>query len=1082
MSIVNRALGTKLLIPQLGSNHVYRERLTDILHNNIQKRLQVISAPAGYGKTTLLSDFVHNIDIPVCWYSIDVEDEDPRLLLEGILASIRSHFPAFGKLTTSWLAATNDIEKDAPYLLTILANEINNSISDYLVFVLEDYHVLEHSESAKFLLNLLIDKLPESCHFIISSRTQIELPIISSLLVKNQATILSMSHLSFTTAEAKCLSTTCFGRNLTNKDANKLIDETGGWVISLVLHLNDIEANELFERSKITQDQVFQYMTTQVFDNQSLDIQHFLLASSTIDDMESELIEQLIPGVNYHKMMNYLMQQNLFLQCVNKEIECYRYHQLFRNFLQDKLRQDDSTEFRLLHYKAALLYERELNWILAITHYQKSQKYREIVRIIKDIGPNLHKAGKWAIIQRWFNTLPENLKSSNPELILLDAKCLIHLGNTDKAQELLAGLLNKPLCEEDWLLKSEALSWLGAVYRLGGYFREAKKYVSTAIRLLEENHGPAELLGAYHRRLGDIYKDQGQFFSALKHLRIAQKCYTSVFDISALAIVHNSLGVTYKRLGQLTRAKMHFEKARVGWEKIDNPGELANTLNNIGIIHQRFGHYNLALDVFRSGLEKARKAGYLRIEAAIKISMADALRDLNRLDEALVNYDEGIKLARQSLEATYISYATAGIGETYRLLGQYDKAKTLLEEARYQTVDQKQPYETALFDVQLGIIDYQIGQKNRAKNNLISAAKRLETMGDKDALAKAYFHLAQVSFLSRGYKESMEWLEKTSKLADELGYENFLVVEGKKALPLIHYGAKSKIGNGRFARVLEKIRNLNQMEQSKDITGFPISLNSKTEYDIEVRALGRTEVAVNSQQVKDADWRSNRAKEILFYLLTYPDGRTKEQITAALWPDLSPAKGSSNFHINLFRARRALFPGIFSLEDGRYRINSDLRVRFDVAEFERLISIAGKYPHDEKENTALERAEELYSGPFLTEFYTEWVEVRRRELEYAYLKILPLLADINAKKGNIDKAVTLLEKSIAIDPYQEETYYQIMRLHLEGRNKPLALHVYKQFRNTFADKNEQDIPTGIKDLYQELLLDKYPQSFRIINI
>jgi two-component SAPR family response regulator len=339
-------------------------------------------------------------------------------------------------------------------------------------------------------------------------------------------------------------------------------------------------------------------------------------------------------------------------------------------------------------------------------------------------------------------------------------------------------------------------------------------------------------------------------------------------------------------------------------------------------------------------------------------------------------------------------------------------------------------------------------------------------MGDKDALAKVYFHLAQVSFLSREYKVSMEWLEKASKLADELGYENFMVVEGKKSLPLIHYGSKIGIGNDRFARVLAKIRTLNETEQSIDITGLPISPNSKTEYDVEVRTLGRTEVMANKQQVTDVEWRSSRAKEIFFYLLTCPDGRTKEQITTALWPEMSPAKGSSNFHINLFRARRALFPGIFSLEDGRYRINSDLRVWFDVAEFEQLITIADKYPHDEKGNTALERAIKLYSGPFLTEFYTEWVEIRRRELEYAYLKILSLLANIYAKKGNISGAVTLLEKSIAIDPYQEDTYYQIMRLHLEGKNKPLALHVYRQLLNTIDNEKEQNTSPGINVIFQ----------------
>ena len=140
MSIVNQVFNSKLLIPQLGNTYVRRERLTDILHNNIQRRLQVISAPAGYGKTTLLADFINSIDVPVCWYSIDVEDEDPKLMLEGILTSLSSYFTSFGKLTVSRLAATDDIRKDAPHLLTIMTNEINDTIPDYFVFVLEDYY------------------------------------------------------------------------------------------------------------------------------------------------------------------------------------------------------------------------------------------------------------------------------------------------------------------------------------------------------------------------------------------------------------------------------------------------------------------------------------------------------------------------------------------------------------------------------------------------------------------------------------------------------------------------------------------------------------------------------------------------------------------------------------------------------------------------------------------------------------------------------------------------------------------------------------------------------------------------------
>jgi LuxR family maltose regulon positive regulatory protein len=1083
MSITNtdRVLNTKLLIPQLGSSHVHRERLIDILHNNIQRRLQVISAPAGYGKTTLLTDFVHSIDVPVCWYSFSVEDEDPKLLLEGIFASISSCFPGFGQFTISQLNTASDIRNNARHLLEIMIKEINDSLPDYLVLILEDYHLIEHSKPAKVILNLLLEQVPENCNFIITSRTQVEIPVISKLILRNQVSILKMSHLSFKADEVKCLAAACFGQNLTSEEADILVEETGGWAISLMLHLNNLSTNRFFKRPEITQDQVFRYMTIEIFEKQSPEIQQFLLASSTIYDMESEFIEQLIPGVNYRKAMNYLAQQNLFLHCVDIKARHYRYHQLFRDFLQEKLRQDDPPQFRLLHFKAASLYEQDHQLIKAVTHYHNAGKYHEVARIIKGAGPDLLKAGKWAIMQRWFKMLPTNLRASDPELVLLDVQCLSHLGDTDKAHELLASLLSKLSGYEDWLLKAEALSWRGAMFRLGGYFKEAKIDIFAAIRLLEDHHGPAELLGACHRRLGDIYKDQGQFLSSLKQLRLAQRYYSSVFDVGSLALVHNSLGVTYKRLGQLTKAKMYLEKARVGWMKINNLGELAATLNNIGIIYQRFGQYDLALDVFHSGLEKAKETGHLRIEAVIKLSIADTLRDLSRFDEALKNYYEGIKLARQSMEAAFIAYATAGIGETYRLLEQYDKAKTLLEEARYQTEDQKQPYENALFDVQLGIIDYETGQLEQAKMKLSNASKHLRIMGDRDALAKVYFHLAQVSFLSREYNAAAEWLEKASELADKLGYENFMVIEGKKALPLVHYGVSLGIGEGRFVRVLEKIRALNEMEQAKDIADKSKSSNLKTKHDIVAHALGCSKVILNNHQIKDIDWRSSRAKEMFFYLLIYPGGRTREQISAALWPDSSPAKGSSNFHINLFRARRALFPGVFSLEDSKYKINPDLRVWFDVAEFERLIAIAGKYPKYEKQSIALERAEEVYTGTFLTEFYTEWVEDRRRELEHAYLGILSLLADLQAEKGNIDKAVTLLEKLLSIDPYQEDAYCRIMRLHLERKNRSLALLVYQKYLNRFSKEKEKNTLSGIRDLCHKFCLDKYPRSARIIN-
>ncbi|GAI45662.1 unnamed protein product, partial [marine sediment metagenome] len=258
-------------------------------------------------------------------------------------------------------------------------------------------------------------------------------------------------------------------------------------------------------------------------------------------------------------------------------------------------------------------------------------------------------------------------------------------------------------------------------------------------------------------------------------------------------------------------------------------------------------------------------------------------------------------------------------------------------------------------------------------------------------------------------------LEKASGLADELGYDDFLAVEGRNAALLIQYGASKGVGGNRFVHTLEKIRRRRDIQRRRAITKVSVGSSVATKPDIEARALGETRALVDSRLISDAEWRSNRAKEMFFYLLCCGAGQTKEQITAALWPDLSPAKASSNFHINLYRARRAIFPGIFMLEQGQYKLNPDVDIWFDVAEFENLLSRAESLPHGSKKVATLEQAIELYRGPFLGEFYSEWTEMRRHQLEDKYLKVLSLLANFNADRRRYDKAIALLEKFIAID-------------------------------------------------------------------
>jgi len=1071
MAVANVEFATKFLVPRRADDVICRQRLIDLLHDHVHLRVQVVSAPAGYGKTTLLVNFASDLDTTVCWYSLDTSDQDPRLLLEGILASVRFHFPNFGQLTQSRLLAAEDVVREASYLVGTLTGEMYEAIPEYFVLVLEDFHFVEDSDPAKMFLNLLVKRAPDNCHIIVSSRTPVELPAISTLVLQQLAVSLSTSHLSFTPKEVKELLATHYSIHLSDEEADKLVSDTEGWIIGILLSAHGLREGEL-RRDVLTLSQrdVFRYLTLEVYERQPSDIQSFLLASSTLDDMEPEICDRLLGLANSRKLLHQIERRSLFLRCIDGEKAWYRYHHLFREFLQAKLLEKDPEQFALLHFNAASLFEHDQRWNDAITHFLTARRYDEALRVVKTVGQDFLKSGKWTTVSKWVEALPRDTRLSDPDLVLLHAQSLIHLGKADEAVRLLIDLLYQVAGDEEWLYRAKALSWRSAAFRLTSHFAEAKSDIKTAVRLLEQHGGPADILGDAHRRLGDIHAEQGRFTLAIKHTRRALKHYTSIFDTGQIAAAHNSLGIMYKRLGDLSKANMHFEQAREGYQKEKNFGALAMTLNNMGITYQRRGQYDLALDTLHSGLEKARKTGYRRTEACILINIAEVLRDLDLYDDALVAYHEGLELARQVLEAYYVAWAKAGIGETYRLLGDHNKAEVFLKEAVSQAEEHGQSYEATLFAMQLGIIEYERGQYETALEILRDICDRLRDVGDKDAVAKVYFHMAQASFLAKKFDLAINWLQKASGLADEMGYYNFLAVEGRNAPLLIQYGISRGIGGNRFARIMERIRKHRNRQRRRATTKASVSPSRTAKPDIEAHALGETRVLVDSRPISEAEWRSNRAKEIFFYLLCCGTGQMKEQITAALWPDLSPAKATSNFHINLYRARRAIFPGVFMLEQGQYKINPDLNIWFDVVEFESLLNRAEDLPRGSKAKAAnLEQAVELYRGPFMEEFYGEWTEMRRRELENKYLKTLSLLANLNGDRGKHDKAIALLEKLIAIDPYHDEVYCQLMEWHLATGDKVSALRIYKRYLDTVTSELEFDPPAQIRELRKRIL-------------
>ena len=1070
MVIANLEFATKCLVPKRGAEVICRRRLIDLMHNHIEMRAQMLCAPAGYGKTTLLVDFISELDIPVCWYSLDSSDQDPLLLAEGILSAVQSHFPEFGRQTQLRLFNCKDVTKEIPQLVGLLTGEMYSAIQDYFVLVLEDFHFVEDSEPTKAFLNLLLERAPDNCHIIISSRTPIELPALSKLYLQELAANMTMADLAFTASDVKELAA-LHGIACTDQEADALAIKTEGWIISIILSTYSLRAPGSHKKTfSVSHENVFRYLTQEVYDRQPPEVRSFLAASSILDELRPEVCDPLLGLSNSRQLLRQVEKKSLFIQCINYEKSWYRYHQLFREFLQRKLAEDKPDEFLSLHSKAGLFFESEFCWQEAITHYTATRHYDAVLRIIKSVGPDFQKEGKWATVSRWITALPESERFSDPDIVLLYAQSLVYLGDADEAARLLTGLLARINTDEEWLHSAKALSWRSAAFRITGHFGEARNDIEESIRLAEEHHGPADILGDAYRRLGIIHVQQSQLSSALEYFKRGLKCFSSIFDVAQMSDMHNSIGITYKRLGDLDRASAHFEYAREGWIKLGNDGALAMTLNNISYIYQRRGQHGLALETLRTALSKARETAYRRIEALVLNTMGEVLGDLGSYDEALVCYQQGLELAREVMESYYVIWAKAGTGEIYRLLGDLDKAEVLIKEALSQAREQGQDYDAALFNMRLGIVEYERGRYDKSVEILNDVCARFADVGDKDALARSYFHLAQAMFLSGKNEPAADWLEKASRLADELGYDDFLAIEGRNATFLMEFAISRSIGGERFVRIAETIRRRRSKLTQKASSDSVTSASRVQQPDVAAYALGETRVIVPSRNITDPEWRSHRAKELFFYLLSSDVGQTREKITAAIWPDLPPAKATSNFHINVYRLRRAIHPSILALEQGRYSINTHLNIWFDATEFEHALDQADSSPLPvEHMRLALERALQLYRGPFLSEEYGEWAERRRQELEDKFLRAILLLSRLECNGGRHARAIALLEKFIAIDPYHDEIYCQLMEEHFALGDQVSAARVYKQYLETVV--REMDCPPSAQmhTLHKRLL-------------
>lgn len=424
---------TKLHMPRTSGDFIPRPHLTQRLNqglevkdNTFDRKLTLISAPAGYGKTTLATSWLQSVDRPVAWVSLDESDNDLILFLQYLIAAIRTQFPT----------ACEDVAQVfqgeyAPPLDNVTARLINDivTIPEPFMLVMDDYHLI-HDETVHKLLAGLIGKQPPNLHLVITTRGDPLLPL-ARLRAKGKMTEIRAPELRFQAGEAELVLHQLTGTTLDRPTIEALVARTEGWIVGLRLAAifwrgkKDF-ASLLKESGGAPNTFVSEYLVSEVLDQQPEAIQDFLLKTSILDRLCGPLCEAVTgiddPVNGGQAYLEGLEQANLFLISLDERQEWYRYHHLFRSLLARRLAAIHSAEeIKTLHRRASQWFAGQGQVEEALSHALVGDDMETAIKLVEDNSQNLLNRLERFTLERWLAMLPEEIIWQRPKLLLAQA-------------------------------------------------------------------------------------------------------------------------------------------------------------------------------------------------------------------------------------------------------------------------------------------------------------------------------------------------------------------------------------------------------------------------------------------------------------------------------------------------------------------------------------------------------------------------------------------------------------------------------------------------------------------------------------
>jgi LuxR family maltose regulon positive regulatory protein len=1060
-------------------SNLLQTRLPDQKHN---KKVIIIEAQAGQGKTTLVYQFLEYNNNTYIWYQVGPEDSDPVLLLSSLLMNLCANLPGFvSPQLTNILNEGSVGPLDLTRCANILLQDLDNYLEQDIYLVFDDLHRIEFGALTNKLLAHLLDTSPPQVHFIFISRQPLE---IKGTTIRNgsQIAYLSTTDLALGNQDIESLYTTVLNKDISRQDAIKIQKVTNGWIMGIILASHPISGRSRFWLDSSTDTlstapqsgHMLDYFQDEIFAQLPKTLHNIFLRFSFLQEIPADLATEISGIENFGQILSDMTRENYFIYNLDDQQQVFRFHHFFQEFLQQRAKARFSeTEIGEIYHLEARYYQKQDITEKALICYRNGCDFKAMEDILQKKGMDLIAKNRTVSILSLLQSIPEDILFKHPWLTLYAGllrvdfipQTTLPFWDTARAQFTAA--------KEEI---GELIALSQTIYFhfvISGEYNKGTQLLPRAESLLERNKTtlPIPIIIMAARNLASGYCFfKGDMEKARHYIQIAN-------TLAGRHDIRNFIASTrfiqgYIELLSGNRAK-YLREAEVCFSLFNDPLVCESNRLSLRVItlcylsmigdHQNFHIQQLALQksIDQTVVDQTVAAPYLYVWGSSNLfSHGQPQQALQLLDKGL---DTISTAAIDHMHSQLLQWKAFGLA----LTGYADEAEKRISEAALLREKAGGPFYTAFHNILAGAVYTRVKKFEKASICLERGLAISQTISSTYLTICALFNLSYFKYESESPETALNNLETGLSLMKINGYNHFWSWEPAMMTKLLSMAVKRDIEKS-FAQNLAKDRlHLNFRDDGK-----PISL-------LKFKLMDSFELSMSGKVLLQSKGLTPFQRELLGLLITAKGQRIpQEKIQLELWPESSPENARKSFDTLLTRLRKLIAPHLpIPVKNYLYLQKGILCLaNYEIDTLQFLEAARTGLSHSKNSDwlqahNAFQTAISLWKGAMPEDtFRSEQVATFNDMLANLMVEIGSTWSKKLAEAGKLEEAITVLEKILSINSLEEELTVLLYKFHCQNNNHLKAREILERYRRALlkADYTKEEVTLFIDEIIKTI--------------